>query len=436
VKLSRRTLTKSAAAAAMLSPFYNLLNPRKARAAGGKAKRLFIFHTEPTDTHTWNPKNVTGESSFTFPDMLAAMAEIKQNIILLDGVAPKNQGEGHFSPHMLTGIGRNDAKPANGIISIEQFIGDALEKTDAKRPIKTLLLGTSPGSEAAFYRNSARLTTIASPLSAFNTVFSNIGAQAGVSPTDLLKRRKSVLDVVRADVTELSGSLGATEKQKLDLHLDSIRQFENRITTDAMKGGMSTCGKPTAPSDDLSSVAKKTLGDMAHLDLVVNAFACDITRLGAVQWGNSHTWQFDTPTGLRNELHMGIIHVQKTAEDIKIENWLAGQFVNVCKKLQAIPEPDGSGTLFDNTIVIWTRDFGDADSHSSENCKFVLASGTNGYLKLNPNGRYIHGVSGTKRAERVLLNLAEAMGVTDWSGFGDGSADFKASKIPLSELRA
>ena len=51
---------------------------------------------------------------------------------------------------------------------------------------------------------------------------------------------------------------------------------------------------------------------MAHLDLIVNAFACDITRLGAVQWGNSHTWQFDTPTGLRSELHMGIIHVQKT----------------------------------------------------------------------------------------------------------------------------
>ena len=65
----------------------------------------------------------------------------------------------------------------------------------------------------------------------------------------------------------------------------------------------------------------------------------DITRLGAVQWGNSHTWQFDTPTGLRGELHMGIIHVQKIAAGIEIENWLAGQFVALVKKLQSIPSP-------------------------------------------------------------------------------------------------
>ena len=183
-------------------------------------------------------------------------------------------------------------------------------------------------------------------------------------------------------------------------------------------------------------MAKKTLADMAHLDLIVNAFACDITRLGAIQWGNSHTWQFDTPTGLRGELHMGIIHVQKTAEDVKIENWLAGQFVAVARKLQSIQEPDGSGTLFDNTLMIWTRDFGDADSHDSHNMKFVLAQGNGGYLKTNPNGRYLHGVSGSNRQERILLNLAEAMGVTDYAGFGDQSADFKASKTPLGELHA
>jgi hypothetical protein len=179
-----------------------------------------------------------------------------------------------------------------------------------------------------------------------------------------------------------------------------------------------------------------TLADMAHLDLAINAFACDITRLAAVQWGNSHTWQFDTPTGLRGELHMGIIHVQKTAEDIKIENWLAGQFTAVVKKLQSIPEPDGSGTLLDNTLVVWTRDFGDADAHNSRNMKFILAQGNGGYLKTAPNGRYVHGVSGSNRQERILLNLAEAMGVTNYAGFGDQGADFASSKVPLGELRA
>jgi hypothetical protein len=435
VKLSRRFLAKSAGASLILSPFYNLFRPGYSYAASKGARRLFIFHSEPTDTHTWNPKNVTGESAFALPDMLQALTDILPNVVLVDGLAPKQQGDAHFSPHALTGVGR-EGRPDKGIISIEQYIGDQLAKTPDKRPISNLLLGTGAASEAVFYRNNARLTTIASPLSAYNTVFSNLGTMAGMSPSDLLQRRKSVLDVIKDDVGELEGAVGASERQKLELHLDSIRQFELRIASDGMKGSQVACAKPAAPSDDLSSVAKKTLADMAHLDLIVNAFACDITRLGCIQWGNSHTWQFDTPNGLRGELHMGIIHVQKTAEDIKIENWLASQFVAVAKKLQSIPEPDGSGTLFDNTLMVWTRDFGDADSHDSHNMKFVLAQGNGGYLKTNPKGRYIHGVAGNNRQERILLNLAEAMGVTDYSTFGDIGADFKPNKIPLGELRA
>ena len=432
MKLSRRTLAKSAGASLILSPFYDLLRPSRARAAG-KARRLFIFHSQPCDDGVWKPGNVAGESSFTFPEMFQPFNEIKEHIVMVDGLSPKQPQDNHYSPHALTGVGR-EGRADKGIISVEQYIGDQLEKTPEKRPIKSLLLGSSAASEAVFYRNSTRLTTIASPLSAYNTVFSNVAGTGGPSPADLLKRRKSVLDVVRADVGELAGTLGSSEKQKLELHLESIRQFELRLNGNM--GTEAACTKPAAPSDDLTSTAQKTLADMAHLDLVIAAFACDITRLGAVQWGNSHTWQFDTPTGLRNELHMGIIHVGKRAEAVKIETWLAGQFTGVVKKLKSIPEPDGSGTLLDNTLVVWTRDFGEANAHGSYNMKFVLAQGQGGYLKTNPNGRYIKGVSGNKRQERILLNLAEAMGVTNYDTFGDIGADFKPNKVPLGELRA
>ena len=432
MKLSRRTLTKSAGASLLMAPFYNLLRPRPARAANlGGPKRVLIFHNEPCDTRQWMPKNVVSETSFGLPDMLQGLTPILPNVVLLDGLAPKQPGDNHFSPHALTGVGR-EGRADKGIISIEQYIGDQLEKTPNKRPIKNLILGASAGSEAVFYRNNARLTTIASPMSAYNTVFSG-ATTPGTAPSALLQRRKSILDVVKQDVGELEGALGASEKQKLELHLDSIRQFETRIA--GSMAGESACSKPTAPSDDLSSVAKKTLADLAHLDLIVNAFACDITRVGAVQFGNSHTWQFDTPTGLRGELHMGIIHVQKLDQEVAIQNWLATQFTALVKKLQSIPEPDGSGTLFDNTLVIWTRDFGDADGHNSESMKFVLAQGSGGgYLKTAPTGRYLR-IAGNKRQERILLNLAEYMGVTDFSGFGDISAEFKGSKTPLSELR-
>jgi hypothetical protein len=431
VKFTRRTLNKTVGAGLLMAPFYNLLRPRPARAQGDTPKRVLIFHNQPCDTKQWLPQNVSGEN-FTLPEMMQGLSPILPNLVMVDGLAPKQPGDNHFSPHAVTGVGR-EGRSDKGIISIEQWIGDQLEKTPNKRPIKNLILGASAGSESVFYRNNARLSTIASPMSAYNTVFSGAAPMVGGMPSRLLEQRKSILDVVKQDVSELQGALGSSEKQKLELHLDSIRQFETRIA--GASKGEAACMKPAAPSDDISSVAKKTLADLAHLDLIVNAFACDITRLGAVQFGNSHTWQFDTPTGLRGELHMGIIHVQKIPAEIAIQNWLATQFTALCKKLQSIPEPDGNGTLFDNTLVIWTRDFGDADGHNSSSMKFVVAQGSGGkYLKTAPMGRYMR-ISGNNRMERILLNLADHMGIRDYTGFGDISPEFKANKTPLPELK-
>jgi hypothetical protein len=62
--------------------------------------------------------------------------------------------------------------------------------------------------------------------------------------------------------------------------------------------------------------------------------------------------------------------------------------------------------------------------------KFVLASGTGGYLKTAPGGRFIQS---NERHERVLLSLCDAMGVTDYAGFGDPNL---GAKSPLPGLAA
>jgi hypothetical protein len=105
VKLSRRHFTKTAGAALVLSPFYNLLKPRKASAASAAPKRVLIFHNQPCDTRQWNPVGVTGES-FTLPEMMQALTPLLPNLVLMDGLSPMRPGDNHFSPHALTGVGR------------------------------------------------------------------------------------------------------------------------------------------------------------------------------------------------------------------------------------------------------------------------------------------------------------------------------------------
>jgi hypothetical protein len=318
------------------------------------------------------------------------------------------------------------------MISVDQFISDRLVAGGVNRPIPTLLLGAgtlSSNGRNQFWRVN-NLPTIASPLSAFNAVFGGM-VPTGPSPATLLRRRKSILDLVTTEIGEIRQNVRGDDAAKLDLHLASIRQIENRLS---QMGGGGGCSVPsTAPSDDTSDILT---ADLAHIDIIMGAFACDITRVAAIEFGSDAGLAVNLP-GLQGDQHNGFIH--SGAPDYKnliaFEQWLAQRFVDIVNKLKAIPEADGSGTLFDNTLVAWTRDMGDAVSHNQKSMRFVLAGGAGGYLKTDPNGRYLLRSGGdADRHERVLLNLCEAMGVTDFHGFGDPMLG--SNKIPLDGVAA
>jgi hypothetical protein len=315
------------------------------------------------------------------------------------------------------------------------------------RPIATLLLGSQTNSNGGktMFNRANNLPTISSPVSAFNTIFGGVTGSStttggsGPSPAQLLKRRKSILDLVTGEVNGLRTQLGADERPKLDVHLDSLRQIENRLSQSSMSmsGGMTTgaaCAKPSTPADPTNVLTANQL----HIDLVVGAFACDVTRVAAIQFGSDQSMSVDLPDlALQGEEHGGFIHGggPDFKNLIKLEQWLAQRFVDLVTRLKAIPEADGSGSLFDNTLMVWARDMGDAVNHNQKNMRFVFAGGGAGYLKLAPTGRYLHfnGADPDDRHERALLSILDAMGVTSYAGFGDNKL---TAKTPLPGLAA
>ena len=436
-KLSRRFFNRQVGAGFLLSPFVSTLfdRPAKAQAPGPKkAKRLFLFCTMGTAPSIWSPSG--GENGFNLPPALAPLNEIKSDVVLIDGLASANPGTGHGFPDALTGksyIGR--------IISVDQFAADGLRANGINRPVPVLLLGADARSGGmSMFNRDQNLFTITSPLAALNTAFGAANPPAGMSPDGLLKRRRSILDVIRGEIRELNQTVGTQEKAKLELHLDSIRNLENRLGQAAMPvgGGMvAACRPPARPSDDLSNPNKANL---LHLDVLMNAFACDITRVGAVEFGSDEAMQVNLPEiGLRGEQHSGMIHSGPPglAQLAILEKWFHEQFVAVVKKLKSIPEADGSGTLFDNTLLVWCRDMGDAPAHNRRSMKFVLSGKAGGYLRTSPNGRYLSGAgdgSGDLH-ERLLLNMLDALGITNFTGFGDPNLK-GPGKTPIPAIRA
>lgn len=425
-KLSRRQVTVSAGAALLLAPFVSMLNARSSGAATGKqAKRIVLFCTMGTKPDLWTPK-VSGESITGFSQMTAPLADIKDNIVIVEGMPAEMTSNNHGSPDGITGMG-NGYYAVNNVQqlknSVDQFVADKLAKGGINRPIGSLLLGADAGLSGItmFYKADKMLTPIASPASAFNTAFGNISSGGGSMMTNpVAKRRQSILSLVKGEINTVRNKVGAADKAKLDSHLESIRALENKLgqqTTTDNSTAVKACAGLTKPSD-VTGKAPGCANNQLHMDIIVNALACDITRVAGLQWGTDQIFNVDVP-GLQGEQHNGFIH--SGAPDFKnliaFEVYLAQQFAKLVQALKAKPDPDGGGgTLLDSTLVVWARDMGDAVDHNMKSMRFVFASGSNGCLKLGSGGRY---VSSNERHERALLAMIQAMGITDFSGFGD-----------------
>jgi hypothetical protein len=375
--------------------------------------------------------------------MTAGLSTIKDCVVLVEGMPAINVNGGHGSPDGLTGLD-NGYYQGQQKVSVETYIAGKVSAASS-RPISSLLLGaetTAGGGTSMFYggdKNGGNpLPTIASPASAYSTVFGG-ALPTGMTADTLLKRRQSILDTIKAETTALQGNLGSHEKAKLDLHLSSIRMLENKLiaTSGGSSGGTVNCTKPSAPGGDpvFMSAPDALAAAKLHQDIIVNAFACDITRVGAIQFGNDQKLMVNAPGLPYDDEHGGFVHsgqASNFANLIKFENYLSTQFASLVTALKSRPDPlDSSKTMLDSTIVAWCRQMGDAVAHDMKSMRFVLASGNNGgYLKTSSSGRYIRS---SERHERILLNLCEAMGLTSYAGFGDPKLPTKA---PLPNIAA
>jgi hypothetical protein len=256
-------------------------------------------------------------------------------------------------------------------------------------------------------------------------------------------RRQSILDVVTGEVSRLKRALGSSpEGEKLDLHLDSIRQLEQRIEQQLAgatagqpgsgEGGGGAVNQFIAPVSCQQPNPRAGLQDVensvVHVELAVAAFACDPTRVAHVEFGHHQACNIALPEiGAQGDWHNDFMHSGQRGQDlIHLENWLADRFADTIARLKSTNAPDGQGSLYDQTYVLWAREMGNGISHQGDNMPYVLSGGAGGYLTGN-RGRLLNG-GGASHAQ-LLLNAAEAMGVTNFSGFGTGN------QTPFAGLR-
>jgi hypothetical protein len=432
-RIHRRTLLRGAGHVAIGLPFLEaMLNPLETHAQAAAAPLRFVVFFSPGGTllDQWRPTGT--ETQFTLSDMMAPLVPHQQQLLFLDGLnlSVTEIGVGH--PHSrgmaaaLTGTellpgtfvtGGGGASFANGP-SVDQVIGERIGQAVKFRSLefstawaisgRSLMDGavaeTSNASNQITYAGANKpLPPMINPKVAFDRIFSEVGMANPTAELEL-KKSKSILDAVMGQYTSVSAQLGAADKAKLQEHLELIRQMEMSLS--AGTSGES-CLVPGAPTD-AASIDVPTKGK-TMTDLLVASLACDLTRVGTMQWADSES-KFPlnfAPLNLSDH-HHGYQHdsVFDPAALFKIYNWFGQNFAYLLERLASVKE--GDGTLLDNTVVLWVTEIQDPPSHNQNNTPFVIAGGRNAGIKT---GRWLQVPS--QSHNNLLVSLLNVFGGAD-----------------------
>jgi hypothetical protein len=451
--LSRRNLLRTAAGGVMALPL--LSEPRNARAATSFPKRLIVcFSPNGSIPQSWLPTG-TG-TSFALGEIMAPLEAHKKDLIIVDNLTMSSAlsspgGDAHglgigcllTATEVLAGdqFAAGMGGPGSGWpggISVDQLIANAIGKTTkfASLEYTTKRMVGNIWSRMSYQGPALPVTPMDSPADAFDRVF---GADA-VGPTDVVRlrrQRKSILDNSIAELTALSGKLSRVDRDKVESHLAALRDIESRLAI-SDSGVGSSCAKPprssigsskepvyylsnekTEPQNDLDIPDRHT----AIRQMLVAALSCDLTRVTSVMLAPSRSPIAMSWLGIEEAHHL-LSHNQDLPRLVSINKFYAGEIAKIIADLKAIPE--GSGTVFDNTLLVWCNELGLGWSHSHDHIPFMLAGSAGGYLKT---GQLVTAANGTAQND-LLVSICNAMGLIDVKTFGNP----KYCKGPLPGL--
>jgi Protein of unknown function (DUF1552) len=451
--LDRRSLLRGAGGVAIALPLLEAMVPtRRASAATASPQRFIVYYSPGgTDMPSWRPTGT--ETQFTLGSSLSALERLKQHLIVLSGIDMKvtSQGVGHPHAKGMGGLLTGEILPAgpyetcagkSGFAlgrSLDQFIGD---KIGSDRKFKTLELAirwpsvslfnltVHPGNTIIYSAPSKPVPPALSPRAVFDRLFKNLD---GATSTEQ-KQTQSILDAVKGEYGLLSAKLGPTDRRTLESHLAGIREMEKGLT----QVGAQACVAPDlGPDLDLPYAGGTSMGgdgfvDLSNdepmprtgklmMDMLCHSLACDLTRVGTLQWADSSA-NNTFPWLALKDTHHGYQHDRgyQPGAIAKIQTWYASQFAYFLDKLIELQE--NGRPLLDSTLVFWCTEIQKPDTHAQDNMPFMLAGGANGGVRP---GRWVQ--SSGRSHNDLLVAIQNVFGIES-NTFG--RAEFCKGALP------
>ena len=434
-QFSRRALLKAAGSTLILPTF---LKEAFAQTVATTPSLLLFMQTNGTHQASFWPTGTAPTSpSWTSPILASMLADpiVGPKTTLVSGLYLNKfanpGGDGHdwgwhglFSGHDNISSGGDQF---GGAQSVDQILKGNLQFTT---PYSTLHTGVtaanyqlinagraswvcaSPGLQVQPYIDIYALYTML-----FGSVIVDAGApDAATSAAAALRlsQRKSVLDAVAADLTTLEGRLGTVERAKVDIHLQAVRDFENRLSTTMTTGAATNPAMCTGVKPSMTGVPSTGQGNEANapelftlfMEFMANAIGCNMVKILTFQAGRGgehfHYAWLDLP-GMAADFHNGIAHTdtanalvttstQGTSASVMVgvAQYQAAMVLSLAQKLAAFPAPNGQ-TVLDTSLLVYANELA-TGPHGLNDYPIVFLGGAAG--KLSKTGYMVS--SGTQ----------------------------------------
>lgn len=386
-------------------PFLSAMTPALSRRRDAAPVRTcFIFAPNGMKMDDWTPSGKG--SAYEFGHILEPLEPFKRDVLVLTHLAidagrAHGDGPGDHARNASTYLTCAHPRKTGGKdiyvgTSVDQIIAAGVGGATRFASLEVGLergrrSGVCDSGYACAYSNNISwrtprvpVTKETDPREVFRRLFGDPDAIAtSKERREQALDRRSILDAAFHDARRLRTGLGAADRAKLDQYLESVREVEVRLRSEAD-------AQPDAKGAPIQ-VLGRARGYEARLrlmyDLIALAFEADLTRTVTMMLGQAGSNRSYRMAGV-NGGHHSLSHHGNKPPNLRairrINRWHAEQFAQFVQRLRQTEE--GDGHLLRQSMVVYGSGLGDGHKHDHMDLPVLVAGHGGGRLKT---GRHL-----------------------------------------------
>jgi len=367
IYVSRKTFLQGIAGLSLF-PF---LEANAANKTPSKFKRMIFVSTPFGMIPQFFKPTQTGKN-YTAPKVLKTIDHLRTHFTVFSNLEHIHTGNGHHNTHTyLSGINRiHTAGHPNKNQTIDQL---AAEYVGNATRFPSLVLGMGGQSEqTSWSRNGIHIRPQTNIKIIFNSLFVQTSTIQKKQQMALANNKESIIDVLNKQSQLFKGKLSKSDNEKFGEFSDAMNVLDKKIN---MKKHWINTAKPKvnmpAPSDGLG------MDELcpSFFDLCYWSFFTDSTRIISLEFPiHFNTSDIGADGGYHNNSHHG--QSAKQLENMAIiETFLLKNMGVFIEKLAKTKDPEGEGTMLDNTMILFGSGMSSSTKHSNRDLPILLAGG-------------------------------------------------------------